>query len=732
MQTVSVELKNCYGIGEFDHTFDFSRSNIYSIYAPNGFMKTSFAKTLRDYSINEVPKDLIFPDRVATRKVVDEKGLAVDSKQFFVIESFIEEYSSANISTLLVNKELKKEYDEAVMAILSQKKALDSKLHKLIGKTKFDIDSKVLSIFNQKDLWKCYSKINNLLDTVLINEKLASTKYLTVFTDKVQDQLNKPDFIANLSNYIENFNQVISKSNFLTGEFTPVKALTLHNSLSENSFFTAKHKIQLCNKEITDDYIDIETADELLHNIENELNKALEAHEVVSAYNKLDSDLNKNAALKKFRDYIKKNKEILPELADFNSLEKQYWLSYFLSIRSDLTALIEIYNDQEENLKRVQKEARNQYTQWQNVLDIFKQRFSVPFKMNICNQEDVILKGNAPNIQFSFCENGEIAIKERSELLQVLSRGEKRALYLLQILFELEAKKAQQVDCILIIDDIADSFDYKNKYAIVQYFSELAINQNFKLIFLTHNFDFHRTITKRLSLSWQNHCYVSKEQREVKLNNSETMLEPSTHIKSNLDKIRTFLGAVPFARNIVEYTTRVPNNDATYLKLTSFLHLKPETATHTLEELEGIYKSVFKDLKNYSPNINLKQNYLDALFHEADSIVQQQQSPLDLQSKTLMSIAIRILNEIFLESRIAGVNSMHAKDKYTSIREAVDLGHVTSKEKVLIDQVALMTPENIHLNSFMIEPILDMDSHHLIDLYSELKNIQPVLDANAC
>jgi len=43
----------------------------------------------------------------------------------------------------------------------------------------------------------------------------------------------------------------------------------------------------------------------------------------------------------------------------------------------------------------------------------------------------------------------------------------------------------------------------------------------------------------------------------------------------------------------------------------------------------------------------------------------------------------------------------------------------------LISQVNLMTPENIHLNSFMYEPILDMDSTHLRDLYTRVNTLPP-------
>ena len=38
----------------------------------------------------------------------------------------------------------------------------------------------------------------------------------------------------------------------------------------------------------------------------------------------------------------------------------------------------------------------------------------------------------------------------------------------------------------------------------------------------------------------------------------------------------------------------------------------------------------------------------------------------------------------------------------------------------LFDQVNLMTPENIHLNSFMYEPILDLSSQHLKRLFAKV------------
>ena len=47
MKKLSIKLENCFGIEKLQHEFDFSESNVFSIYARNGMMKTSFAKTFK-------------------------------------------------------------------------------------------------------------------------------------------------------------------------------------------------------------------------------------------------------------------------------------------------------------------------------------------------------------------------------------------------------------------------------------------------------------------------------------------------------------------------------------------------------------------------------------------------------------------------------------------------------------------------------------------------------------
>lgn len=76
-------------------------------------------------------------------------------------------------------------------------------------------------------------------------------------------------------------------------------------------------------------------------------------------------------------------------------------------------------------------------------METFNNRFFVPFKMSVSNQEDVILKGTKPTVGFVFSDGEREGVVARDALLKVLSQGEKRALYILNILFEIQSRQKQ-------------------------------------------------------------------------------------------------------------------------------------------------------------------------------------------------------------------------------------------------------------------------------------------------
>lgn len=57
------------------------------------------------------------------------------------------------------------------------------------------------------------------------------------------------------------------------------------------------------------------------------------------------------------------------------------------------------------------------------------------------------------------------------------------------------------------------------------------------------------------------------------------------------------------------------------------------------------------------------------------------------------------------------------------IDEYKKLYPLNEKETDLLEQINMMTVENIHINSFMYEPIIDMSDNHLKDIYIYAKSM---------
>ena len=81
----------------------------------------------------------------------------------------------------------------------------------------------------------------------------------------------------------------------------------------------------------------------------------------------------------------------------------------------------------------------------------------------------------------------------------------------------LKQGKKNSKNTLWIIDDIADSFDYKNKYAIIQYLDEISDYPSFNVIILTHNFDFLRTIAKRGIVRHNNCLFAHNDEAAIVL-----------------------------------------------------------------------------------------------------------------------------------------------------------------------------------------------------------------------
>ncbi|MEN5346576.1 hypothetical protein ABE599_22955 [Achromobacter mucicolens] len=189
--------------------------------------------------------------------------------------------------------------------------------------------------------------------------------------------------------------------------------------------------------------------------------------------------------------------------------------------------------------------------------------------------------------------------------------------------------------------------------------------------------------------------------------------------RNNLNEPSCCISAIPFVRNLAEYC----GHDSDHLTLISLLHVKANTDNITLEDLCIIYKKILSDkpaLVLEPPN----RTVIDVLMQEAEAISVGASEHIELEQKIVISIAIRLLAERHMIKRINNqvfVDGITKNQTISLLKEYKRTGVGTPVEIGLLEQVNLMTPENIHLNSFMYEPILDMGSAHLRALYSETK-----------
>ncbi|WP_143421940.1 hypothetical protein, partial [Helicobacter pullorum] len=539
-------------------------------------------------------------------------------------------------------------------------------------------------------------------------------KYHHIFDDK-----NKvKEFVdANknlLKEYFYKYNEILSSSEIFkkteNGEFGTHNIKELQNALSDDRFFLASHKLLISNQEIV-------TSENLNNLIQNEIDRIFENKEIKSRFDEIEKKITKNQNLKDFKEAINADKGILLKLIDYENFRKEVIFSYLNKKTDEIESLVSLYENQQEKIQKIINDSKSEQESWKKIIEIFNSRFIVPFEVGIENQDDVLLKNEVAKFVFRFKDNTNEKIVNKEKLEEILSNGEKRALYILQILFEIEAQKNTNKPILLIFDDIVDSFDYRNKHAVVEYLDDIRENVNFKIIIMTHNFDFYRAIARFGASKFMIH---KNDEREIVFGRGEYTNEFIKSLKKNDENIKkNFITLIPFVRNILEYTKN--ETDTEYLLLTSCLHIKDDTKNIKVEQALNVLKN---HIQGYQANINEDDNLLDFIYSTCDEIVNANNiNPIELQNKIVLSIGIRLKAEEFMLSKVNLQNEITRNQTRNLYNLTKEQNAINDKQDFIIRKVLAITSDNIHINSFMYEPILDTSIEHLVKLYHDIKEI---------
>ena len=143
--------KTATGIKKLETTLDFSAATAVAVYAPNGSMKTSLAKTFDDIANGVDSQDRIFPGRPCKRVVRDEKGADLPKDSVLVIRPYDEVMGHTDkTSTLLVNPALRKEYEDLHTEIDAAKDVFLKALAEQSGSKK-DLEREISATFTSSD-----------------------------------------------------------------------------------------------------------------------------------------------------------------------------------------------------------------------------------------------------------------------------------------------------------------------------------------------------------------------------------------------------------------------------------------------------------------------------------------------------------------------------------------------------------------------------------------------------
>lgn len=720
MKKLAIKFRNCYGIQSLEHEFDFGNgkpgNKAFAVYAPNGLMKTSFTKTFEKLAVGVSAVEERYNRASISEARID--GTQMPKESIYVLKSEIDiQDDSPALTDILVNPENKSRYDAILIDIDKQKTKLIASLQKASGVPKKDIEKALLDDTGFHEFPGC---ITSLRSRKIMCE-LAYLNYSVLFDPKAIDVLRSPEFISSSKEFNTRYQELFSQegSIYQKGVFNPAKAETSFSTLDKQGFFKGGHRLQMRGEAVAIGKVEL---DERLKKIHARIDgdeslKKIRSSLAKNAQTQALSDLIESLPITQVDDLLE---NLRPERqADFR---QDIW-AHYIQNSSDAANFIELHEQTKEEIKAIEMAAAQAAPKWTEAVALFNDRFvDMPFSLSVANQTQAALGKEKAKLKFTFKDGDDIVEWSRSEI-KTLSQGEKRALYLLNFIFEVEARSLVSQETLFIIDDVADSFDYKNKHAIVQYLEDLDDNPNFFQIILTHNFDFFRTLANnfvhrdRCLMANRHAAHITLSKADGIKNYFIGILKEKVHVNP-----RALCATIPFTRNLIEYTKG--ENDPDYLKLTCLLHWKEGTDTITEMDYFEIYNRTFgtAHVGRSKPIKELLCEQATAISDEAD------RAGLNLEDKVLLSMAIRMKSEEFLIRKIREIKQdpgywCESKSQFGFlVKEYTKLQPGANALRTL-EKVSITVSSNIHLNSFMYEPILDLTIDHLIRLYQEVDGL---------
>ena len=698
------KMENAFGIKTLKAHFGTDNS-FYQvlIYSPNGVFKTSFTRTLEFISTG---KSSLIEDRITNAPanielcLTDDNGKTISndlenkvivfSRELYLNNDLRIDNQYNELKFLTTDQESKKKADRLIVTSLNEIKIV---LKNKFKEAKLDIEKSIsylaMKSFDDlgiNDVEKLLTEIDKAEESDI---SLIDTKKLF---QKAYDPIDHENFLQAANNYVSIYEKRLSEELF-DDSFNDSNCLSFLESLKKSSFLSLEKKRGLYIKEKP--YYEFDKIQEIFNEA---INKISNEPEVLAANQDLIKTMGTSQEAQKLKDQFAKNPLLIKQLS---LSRKNIILIALKKCGLEVESLLKIVDDTKKEYEKILLEAKEKQSLFEEAIKIYKNRFNPVFDVEIKDKEEAILGLKVPMLSFRHNRDKTVEMDE-NKIRTLLSSGEKTALNIIAFIVCFEARKKENP--IIILDDIVETFDYSNRYAFIEYINEMK-NNGYTIIILTHNYEFFRTLSSRIKnidvlTAYSIDGNVTIEENHKLNRNMEKILE--------IQNERQLILAIPYKREI-----SIMTKEDTKL-LDSCLHYKKDTKDITIGDI------IQKHFKTLKIQVDITKKYFDLLFELADKFDINKR--YDLESKTILSIACRLL----LESKII-------KDNYSLINHITEYQLATIKEEnldkltdatiKLIDKVQISTPEFIHGNSFMYEPLIDIDGEYLLSIYNEIKDL---------
>lgn len=729
LKSITINASNAFGIGQLDCSFSLNKNRCIAIYAPNGTCKTSLRKALEAWSKNEPIKDNFFPERDSSFEIAANPPEELGRANVFCFRS-MGDLASARFfdDRLLASPGLKEQYIQDKESHDAELRLLLATLRKeLASGASFPKDAEMAPFIAEltgfDDIGRALTALVDRADSM--DEPLFVTKYKLgdVISKSVEKALSKPGVKETLADYARVRGEVLEKSVYFGDGFDYLAASSLADELGKSGFFNARHALLLHSRDDAGTKA-ITSLEEYREVIDAEVERANSAPVVIEHFKIADEKLGKAQTIKRFKEIISSDQEVASAVGDPQAMKLSFLVHAVQLHREEVTQYLGARESYFERMGAFQKKLAEEQSGWDFAVQLFRSRFRLPITPYVKNRASVVLGDSEPIIAFKY-QNRDV---NNDLLIENLSEGEKKALYMLSVIFEIERSKRLPGAKLFVFDDVVDSFDYINKYAFIEYLRDFVSGTDAYAVLLTHNFDFFRTVTSRLGADFsRDNCLLAEKDGQ-----GVVSLKKVDFIKQNpLRRWKAALcddlpkgdvkkiASIAMVRELVEM--REGDKSERYGKLSSVLHGRDDAGTVTFDDLDDCFEE-YLGVGSFAGDF---RNIQKVLMEECGKIVNRG-GRLELEEKIVLAIGIRVIVEHCLLS---------CYDRNNIERPSVNtLGRLISSFKKdcpvdysryaeCVEQAALIVPENIHANAFMYEPLIDIGSHRFIGLYKDCLNL---------